>query len=181
MDAAGGSLGDDAQLATLRDVLAALGATAPRLVYRKTLHRADVNMNQTRLLIPCRSDDGDASALTAFLTESEKERVREHHEVREGHLYGIEVPVYDRHGWRFGMRLNWTEASRAYRFSGTGWGLFLRDNQLPEAMAAAEEIGRKLEVELWAFRLTELQLQERRAEGDHHPDGVLGVAILIRI
>ncbi|RLM98961.1 zinc finger protein ZAT3-like [Panicum miliaceum] len=163
VDAAAGGLADDAELAALRDALAALGATAPLLVYRKTLHSADVNTNHMRLLIPCRggADNGDASALTAFLT-------------------GIEVPAYDRHGRRFNMRLTRTESSSGYRLCGAGWLYFLRQNQLAEAMVAAKEMGRELEVELWAFRSTEL-LPERRAEGDHHhPDGALGMVILIR-
>jgi hypothetical protein len=80
---------------------------------------------------------------------------------------GIEVPAYDRHGRRFNMRLTRTESSSGYRLCGAGWLYFLRQNQLAEAMAAAKEMGRELEVDLWAFRSTEL-LPERHAEGDHH-------------
>ncbi|KAG0517921.1 hypothetical protein BDA96_09G130600 [Sorghum bicolor] len=76
---AGGGLGDDAALEALRDVLAALSATAPRLVFKKTLNRADVDPNQARLLIPCRKRGviTDADALAAFLTAEEKDIVRD--------------------------------------------------------------------------------------------------------
>ena len=40
---AGGGLGDDAALDALQDVLAALSATTPWLVFQKMLNRADVD------------------------------------------------------------------------------------------------------------------------------------------
>ncbi|OEL30147.1 hypothetical protein BAE44_0008834 [Dichanthelium oligosanthes] len=91
---------------------------------------------------------------------------------------GIEVPAYDRHGRRFDMRLKKTQANKGYRFFGYEWKRSLIDNELAEAMAAGKKTGRKLKAEVWAFRSMEL-LTESREEGDHHPDGALGVAILI--
>ncbi|KAF8765762.1 hypothetical protein HU200_008271 [Digitaria exilis] len=200
MAAAGGGLGDDPELAALRDALAAVGATAPRLVYRKELHKFDLDANQRRLLIPCKgADDGDASALTAFLTADEVDRVHEAYgfpypkaklDDRWSFFYrprgqGIVVPVYDRHGRRFDMGLKKIESNRGYRFFGAEWMRFVRTNQLQEAMAAvAEEEGRKrkLEAEVWAFRSAELrpEFQAEGGGGDQHPDGVLGVAILVK-
>ncbi|OEL19643.1 hypothetical protein BAE44_0019342 [Dichanthelium oligosanthes] len=185
--AAAGGLGEDAGLAGLRDVLAALGATAPRLVYAKKLNRSDVIVSQARLLIPCRGasdgDDGDARGLTAFLAADEKNRVRAGRGL-PFYLQGMEVLAFDRHGRRFGMTLGEVRSIRGgcYRLFGGGWGHFVGDNQLAEALAAAKEAGRELEVELWAFRSAELRLPgRRRAEAaDQHPDGALGVAILIR-
>ncbi|KXG21914.1 hypothetical protein SORBI_3009G124300 [Sorghum bicolor] len=163
---AGGGLGDDAALEALRDVLAALSATAPRLVFKKTLNRADVDPNQARLLIPCRKRGviTDADALAAFLTAEEKD-------------IGMQVPAYDRHGRRFDMRLWMVGSNSCYRLFGPQWSRFLADNQLEEAMAVAKEMGRKPEVEFWAFRSAEL---ERHVEAGQHPDGALGMAILIR-
>ncbi|CAD6333930.1 unnamed protein product [Miscanthus lutarioriparius] len=144
----------------LRDVLAALSATTPRLVFQKTLNRADVDPNQTRLLIPCRPGRKhgvitDANALTAFLTADEKDSVCGD-SYRRRDLQGMQVPAYDRHGRRFDMRLWMVRSQSAYRLFGSEWRRFLADNQLEEAMAVAKEMGRKLEVELWAFRSVEL-------------------------
>ncbi|OEL30150.1 hypothetical protein BAE44_0008825 [Dichanthelium oligosanthes] len=179
--AAAGGLGDDAGLAGLREVLAALGAMAPRLVSRRMLSTSDVDKRRKRLQIPRgRSEpgggNGDASALSVFLT------LEERFCVGEGH--GIEVPVYDRFGRRFDMMLRRIQANRpgSYRFLGNGWWRFATANRLEEGMAVAKGRGRELEAEVWAFRSPEL-LPERRAEAaDHHPDdGALGIAILIKI
>nr|TKW27540.1 hypothetical protein SEVIR_3G263700v2 [Setaria viridis] len=145
MDAAG-ELGDDAELAALRDVLAALGATAPR-----------------GSVAAAAAANGDVSALSAFLTAGEK------------YCRGIVVPVFDRFGRRFGMRLRKIQANRSYRFFGSEWERFVRDNHLAEGMAAAKGMGRELRVELWAFRSPEL------AAVGHNPDGALGMAILTKI
>ena len=142
--------------------------------------------NQTRLLIPSRPGRKhgviitDASALTAFLTADEKDSACGGDSYRRSDLQGIQVPAYDRHGRRFDMRLWMVRSNSCYRLFGHGWRSFLADNQLEEAMAVAKEMGRKLEVELWVFRSVELLPMERRAEIGHHPDGALGMAILIR-
>lgn len=174
---AGGGLGDDAALDALRDVLAALSATAPRLVFRKTLNRPDVDPNQARLLIPCRDRPGrqqdggipDGNALTAFLTADEKDSVCDDSYLRNPQ--GMQVPAYDRHGRRFDMRLKCSgRTDPVYRLFGPEWRRFVAVNQVAQAM----------EVELWAFRSAELLPLEGRVETGHHPDGALGMAILIR-
>ena len=99
---------------------------------------------------------------------------------RRRDLQGMQVPAYDRHGRRFDMRLWMVRSQSAYRLFGSEWRRFLADNQLEEAMAVAKGMGRKLEVELWAFRSVELLPLERRMETGHHPDGALGMVILIR-
>jgi hypothetical protein len=181
---AGGGLGDDAAVDALRDVLAALSSTTPRLVFQKTLNRSDVDPNQTRLLIPCRPGRKhgvvtDANALTAFLTADEKDSVCDDGSYRRD-LQGMQVPAYDRQGRRFDMRLWMVRSNSCYRLFGREWSGFVADNQLEEAMAVANEMGQKLKVELWAFHSVELLPLERRVEAGHHPDGALGMAILIR-
>jgi hypothetical protein len=183
MAAAGG--GDDdgsAALAALQETLVALDARSPWRVCRKKLCRSDVNLGQARLLIPCARGDA-GGALAESLTAREMDRVR----VPLNHGYGLggkgmEVPAFDRHGNSYQMRLKYMEHSSSkgyYRLCGVGWSRFVRDKQLEEAMAVANEMGRELELELWAFRSPEL-LPEGGAVADHHPDGALGMAILIR-
>ena len=82
----------------------------------------------------------NANALVAFLTADKKDCAR--------CLQRIQVPAYDRHGRRFDMSLKMAQSNRSYRFFGHEWRRFVADNQLGEAMAAADELGRKLEVEL---------------------------------
>lgn len=149
---AGGGLDDDPALDALRDVLGALSATTPRLLFQKTLARSDVDPHQVRLHIPYRpggQENGgiadDANALAAFLTADEKDCVR-------CSLQGMQVPAYDRHGRRFDMSLKMVQSNRSYRLFGHEWRRFVAENQLEEARAVAKEMGRKLEVELWAFR-----------------------------
>lgn len=171
---AGGGLGDDPALAALRDVLAALSATTPRLVFQKTLTKTDVDRCQRRLHMPCRrtgnngvDDDDDGNALPAFLTADERD-------VCDDACRGeaLQVPAYDRHGRRFDMRLRMLllRSSSSYRLFGPEWYRFVRNNQLEEAMAAAKEMGRKLEVEVWAFRSVELMpLGAGARRGDRPP------------
>lgn len=78
------------------------------------------------------------------------------------------------------MSLKMVQSNRSYHLFGHEWRRFVADNQLGEAMAAADELGRKLEVEHWAFRSVELQPIKRPEETGRHPDGDLGMAILIR-
>ncbi|KAF8765759.1 hypothetical protein HU200_008268 [Digitaria exilis] len=135
--AAAGGLGDDQKLAALRDALAAVGAKAPRLVYRKELHKSDLDANQRHLLI---SDDGDARVLTVFLTADEKDRVHED--------YGS----FPKTSW---ARKPW---QRWRKRRGGSWSLGGRG----------------------VFRSMVLQPKFHAESGYQHPDGVLGVAILVR-
>ncbi|KAK3138888.1 hypothetical protein QOZ80_5AG0374740 [Eleusine coracana subsp. coracana] len=165
MDAAAGGLFDvaDPALAALRDTLAVLHATAPRLVCRKSLGRSDVCPNQARLLML-------RTALVDELTAEETERVRLD--------YGMQVAAFDRHGHRYDMKLKYLYLSSVhYRLCGSEWNRFVRGNQLEGAMAAVKGTGRAIGVEVWAFRSPELP-QDGVVE--LHPDGALGLAIVIR-
>ncbi|KAK3135638.1 hypothetical protein QOZ80_5BG0421570 [Eleusine coracana subsp. coracana] len=166
MDAAAGGLFDvaDPALAALRDTLAVLHATAPRLVCRKSLGRSDVCPNQARLLML-------RTALVDKLTAEETER---------GRLdYGMQVAAFDRHGHRYDdMKLKYLYLSSVhYQLCGSGWNRFVRDNQLQEARAAVKGTRQAIRVEVWAFRSPELP-QDGVVE--LHPDGALGLAVVIR-
>ncbi|KAL6842190.1 hypothetical protein ACP4OV_028169 [Aristida adscensionis] len=200
MDGVGGEpgLAGGEELAALRDALAELDATAPRRVCRKPLAAADVDRSQMRLLVR-RAPPGNANAgagvdaLAAFLTADEADRVhvvdrRSSPAMDDPHSWwrrdeeerrrGLEVPAYDRHGRRYELWLR-VQVNGAYRFCGGGWGRFVADNHVAEAVAEMGALGREVEVELWAFRSPEL-LPLRRGGGSDHPDGAMGIAILVR-
>jgi hypothetical protein len=173
MDAAGVLGGGD--LAQLVDALAALGSTMPRLVFQKKLLRSDVNLSQSRLLLR-RTDNRLTPLLTAKERDNAERLVRcSFHERRK-----YDVPAYDHHGRRYDMELVYLDSVVHYRLCGYGWNRFVKENHLKDALAAAKQMGRKLEVEGWAFRSKELGPNGAAEDDGHHPDGALGFAILVK-
>jgi hypothetical protein len=95
-------------------------------------------------------------------------------------LFAIFSRVFVVHYRRYDMELVYMDSVVHYRLRGYGWNRFVIENDLKDAMAAAKQMGRKLEVEGWAFRSKELGPNGGAEADGHHPDGALGFAILVK-
>jgi hypothetical protein len=157
----------------LRARLAALAVgddAALQFVCMKTLGKSDVDKNQNRLLFSCKRMPLHSHPITAlFATGTEDDR--ETYFVFDGRAMGFEV------------KLKYLTSNEAYRLIGE-WGAFVRDNDLLAAM----KNGRRVEVELWAFRSRHLpagqpeledENEQKVVEGlEDHPKGALGLLFL---
>ncbi|KAM0822154.1 hypothetical protein ACQ4PT_071685 [Festuca glaucescens] len=154
--------------------LAELGVvdTAPRFVCMKTLGKSDVDANQNRLLFSCKRDSIEGHPITAIVARSPRDRYLVHE-----HEPGLRVSAIDGRGLEFEVKLRYLYSNFAYRFIGE-WGRFVTEHNLLDAFKK----GRRVEVELWAFRsrrLLEDDDQRMVVEGlQDHPKGALGLIFL---
>lgn len=150
----------------LLDRLSELGLSAPRLVATKRLQSTDARANQNRLQLSGRSPISQA------FTDAEKAILRTH--------AGMSVTAFDRRGGEYEMTCKlWKD--KYYRFMGEGWKRFREAHLLTIPNEAI--LTRRVTVELWAFRLRALPPPppaEEDCSGQPHPEGVLGLVMLLR-
>jgi hypothetical protein len=159
--------------------LAELGVvdTAPQFVCMKTLGKSDVDAYQNRLLFSCKRKSIEGHPITAIVARSPRDRYMVHE-----HEPGLRVSAIDGRGMEFEVKLRYLYSNFAYRFIGE-WGRFVAEHNLLDAFKK----GRRVEVELWAFRSPRLvgqpvlEDEEKRklVEGlKDHPKGALGLIFL---
>jgi hypothetical protein len=151
--------------------------TAPQFVCMKTLGKSDVDAYQNRLLFSCKRKSIEGHPITAIVARSPRDRYMVHE-----HEPGLRVSAIDGRGMEFEVKLRYLYSNFAYRFIGE-WGRFVAEHNLLDAFKK----GRRVEVELWAFRSPRLvgqpvlEDEEKRklVEGlKDHPKGALGLIFL---
>uniref|UniRef100_A0A0E0LTB1 Uncharacterized protein n=1 Tax=Oryza punctata TaxID=4537 RepID=A0A0E0LTB1_ORYPU len=188
----------------LRDRLDALGATAPRYVCKKSLKRSDVDLNQNRLLISCKTEEVPKCPITHLFTEEERiivnKKPDEPTETRKKKMKnnnnddeenpGLKVKKNNNNinnNEKPGLKVTMLDhggdmyaTTCRYLTSNGGyrfigeWGKFLRNNGLAVSVARGEEWTRSVHVRLLEFRSRRLP----QADKSGHPDGALGFVVL---
>ncbi|CAD6237888.1 unnamed protein product [Miscanthus lutarioriparius] len=151
--------GSPALNSALKRRLAELGATRPWLVHSKTLHKSDVDENQNRLLVSCKRGSGTEDCpITRCFSPAELERVKKKHA-------GLAVTALDRDGVPYALTCKFLDSNNGYRFI-SEWKHFLIRNGMNLDSQKHKLWTRDVEVELWAFRSSQLPFQPQLdAEG----------------
>jgi hypothetical protein len=131
--------------------LVELGVTTrPWFVYRKTLMKSDVDPNQNRLLVSCKSENAlEGCPITACFSADEWRRVENKHA-------GLLVTALDRNAVPHMLTCKFLDSNGSYRFI-SGWTEFLRRNGV--GLNSRGMWTRHVDVELRAFRSRALQRQ----------------------
>ncbi|KAL6873421.1 hypothetical protein ACP4OV_013503 [Aristida adscensionis] len=143
-------------------------ATTPSCVYARTLPGAQADLRHGRLSI---GGKHLGRHITAALIDAELDAI-----IDDGRTGGLDVAVLDREGRRYGFKLVYAEDTGFYRLAGAAeYERFMADNGVVRDVA---ELGKELFMEVWAFRSPALR-KGGEAAVDDHPDGALGMVILV--